>query len=421
MNSDTRSLGAVNTLSPEGAGSRFAGIDWASADHVASVVDQDGQVLWRRTVPHTRAELRALTRALTDAGVVRVGIERPDGPLVQALLDAGLDVAVVPPRQVKNLRSRYRAGKDDRFDAYVLADAMRTDGHRFTSLTPDTAATTGLRALVRARQDLVKVRVGLTNQLRHTLELSFPGAVGLFCDLHSPIARAFLHRFPTPAAAAVLDETAMAAWLKAEGYCGRTPAATFIHRLATAPSGAAGPVAGAYADVVRALLTSIDIIEDQARALERRIREALTLHPDASIFTSLPRAGTVRAAAILAEIGDARGRYPTAEALAAAAGVAPVTFASGKHTGVGFRYQADTKLRRAITDFADDSRRANPWAADIYARARARGMRHPHAVRVLARAWILVIWKCWQTNTPYHPAHHGGLTRHLEQTAAAAA
>ncbi len=228
--------------------------------------------------------------------MTRVGIERPDGPVVQALLDADLPVAVVPPRQVKNLRSRYRgAGKDDRFDAYLLADAMRTDGHRFPDLTCDTAATTGLRALVRARQDLVEVRVGLVNQLRHTLELAFPGAVGLFFDLHSPIARAFLRRFPTAADAARLDEPAMAAWLAAEGYCGRTSAATFIDRLRTAPAGLTGLEADTRRHITLALLSAIDAIEHQAAELIRRIKEALVLHPDAPTFTSLPRAGQVRA------------------------------------------------------------------------------------------------------------------------------
>jgi transposase len=329
---------------------------------------------------------------------------------------------VVPPRQVKNLRSRYRgAGKDDRFDAYLLADTMRTDGHRYPDLTRDTAQTTGLRALVRARQDLVEVRVGLVNQLRHTLELAFPGAVGLFFDLHSPIARAFLRRFPTAAEAAELDEEAMASWLAAEGYCGRTPAAVFIDRLRTAPAGLTGAEATARRHITLALLASIDAIEDQAGELTRRIKEALARHPDAPIFTSLPRAGQIRAAALLAEIGDARGRYPDPQALAAAAGVCPVTFESGKHRAVGFRYIADMKLRRALTDFADDSRHANPWAADIYTRARARGMRHPHAVRVLARAWTSVIWRCWHDHAAYDPARHGALNRYLTQDAAAAA
>jgi transposase len=400
----------------------FAGVDWASADHAVCVVDATGAVLWRHTVAHSRAGLARLVTRLTELAVARVGIERPDGPVVEALVDAGLPVAVVPPRQVKNLRSRYRgAGKDDRFDAYLLADAMRTDGHRFPDLTRDTAETTGLRALVRARQDLVEVRVGLVNQLRHTLELVFPGAVGLFFDLHSPIARAFLRRFPSAAEAAVLDEEAMAAWLTAEGYCGRTPAGVFIDRLRSAPAGLTGIEADARRHITLALLAAIDTIEAQAAELTRRIKEALALHPDAPIFTSLPRAGQVRAAALLAEIGDARGRYPTADSLAAAAGACPVTFESGKHRAVGFRYAADAKLRRALTDFADDSRHANPWAADIYTRARARGMRHPHAVRVLARAWTAVIWRCWQDGVPYDPAHHGALNRYLQQDTVTAA
>ena len=410
------------TVTPLPTGTVFAGIDWASVDHAVCVVDAAGAVLWRHTLAHSRAGLARLTARLTEFGVVRVGIERPDGPVVEALLEAGLPVAVVPPRQVKNLRSRYRgAGKDDRFDAYLLADAMRTDGHRFPDLTRDTGQTVGLRALVRARQELVEVRVGLVNQLRHTLELAFPGAVGLFFDLHSPIARAFLRRFPTAAEAAVLDEGTMAAWLAAEGYCGRTPAAVFIDRLRTAPAGLTGAEADARRHVTLALLAGVDAIEDQAAELSRRIKEALALHPDAPIFTSLPRAGQIRAAALLAEIGDARGRYPSPDTLAAAAGVCPVTFESGKHRAVGFRYVADLKLRRALTDFADDSRHANPWAADIYTRARARGMRHPHAVRVLARAWTAVIWRCWQEHSCYDPTRHGALNRYLDQDTAAAA
>jgi transposase len=410
------------TVTAARTGPVFAGIDWASVDHAVCVIDAAGAVLWRHTVAHSRAGLARLVARLTEWGVARVGIERPDGPVVEALLNAGLRVAVVPPRQVKNLRSRYRgAGKDDRFDAYLLADTMRTDGHRYTDLTRDTAETTGLRALVRARQDLVEVRVGLVNQLRHTLELAFPGAVGLFFDLHSPIARAFLRRFPTAAEAAELDEELMAAWLAAEGYCGRTPAAVFLDRLRTAPAGLTGAEAAARRHITLALLAAIGAIEDQTAELGRRIKEALARHPDGPIFTSLPRAGQLRAAALLAELGDARGRYPSSDALAAAAGVCPVTFESGRHRAVGFRYIADLKLRRALTDFADDSRHANPWAADIYTRARARGMRHPHAVRVLARAWTAVIWRCWQDHTAYHPARHGALNRYLNQDAAAAA
>ena len=166
------------------------------------------------------------------------------------------------------------------------------------------------------------------------------------------------------------------------------------------------------------LVATIAQLNDDIAELERQIGAALADHVDAHIFTSLPKGGTVRAATLLAEIGDARGRFPTDDALAALAGCAPSTRHSGKHHAVVFRYACDKKLRDAITDFADDSRHASPWAADIYNRARARKLHHPHAVRVLARAWIRVIWRCWQDHTAYDPAHHGGYNRLRITTAA---
>ena len=177
----------------------------------------------------------------------------------------------------------------------------------------------------------------------------------------------------------------------------------------------AGIEAEARAAITLGLLAAIEAINTQIAALADRIEEQLDLHPDAAIFTSLPRAGKVRAARLLAEIGDARGRYTTPEALTCLAGVAPTTRQSGKVTVVAFRWAADKQLRDAVCDFAGDSRHANPWAADLYRRARQRGHDHPHAVRILARAWLHVIWRCWQTNTPYHPDRHGALQALLQQ------
>ena len=124
------------------------------------------------------------------------------------------------------------------------------------------------------------------------------------------------------------------------------------------------------------------------------------LHPDGAIFTSLPRAGSVRAAALLAEIGDCRERFPTPESLACLAGATPSTRQSGQHRAVTFRFTCDKKLRDALIDFAEDSRQANPWAADLYRRARARGKTHPHAVRILARAWVTSSGAAGRTGCP---------------------
>ena len=127
----------------------------------------------------------------------------------------------------------------------------------------------------------------------------------------------------------------------------------------------------------------------------------------------------MRAARLLAETGDCRARFPDPESLAGLAGVAPVTRQSGKHISVGFRWAVNRQLRDAVCDFAADSRHASPWAAAVYDAARARGKDHPHAVRILARAWIYVIWRCWQDGTAYDPAKHNALQRILDQQQAA--
>ena len=153
----------------------------------------------------------------------------------------------------------------------------------------------------------------------------------------------------------------------------------------------------------------------QIQALADSIDAQMDAHPDAVIFQSLPRSGTVRAARLLAEIGDARGRFPTRDSLTCLAGVAPSTRQSGKVKAVTFRWGADKQLRDALCDFAGDSRRASPWAASLYDNAIARGCDHPHAVRILARAWAHVIWRCWQDHAPYDPATHNSLQAILKQ------
>jgi transposase len=155
-----------------------------------------------------------------------------------------------------------------------------------------------------------------------------------------------------------------------------------------------------------AFVATLRALNTQIAALADRIAEQLALHPDGKLFTTRPRAGIVRAARLLAEIGDARGRFPTPESLACLAGVAPSTRQSGTMKMITFRRAADKQLRDARCDFAGDSRFANPWAAGIYDRTIARGLHHPKAVRVLARAWVGVIWRCWQNDTPDDPGRH---------------
>jgi transposase len=411
----------TTALPEEPPNSVTAGVDWARDDHAVSVVNDRGRELARCTVAHTAAGLRELVAFLDRHEVGEVAIERPDGPVIDTLLGAGVTVVVISPNQVKNLRGRYGSAgnKDDRFDAFVLADTLRTDRARLRPLIPDTDATITLRRTCRARKDLVNHRVAVANQLRAHLRNVLPAAVGLFTDLDSAISLAFLTRFDTQDKIDWLTPKRLGDWLAKQGYPGKTDPAVLHQRILAAAPGATGAHGATQAHITTSYVALLHTLAAQIKALSTQIDQQLDAHADAHIFTSLPRAGRVRAARLLAEIGDCRARFPTPESLTCLAGAAPSTRQSGKSRIVGFRWACDKQLRDAVTDFAADTRHANPWAADLYNRARARGHDHPHAVRILARAWLHIIWHCWQDNLAYNPNKHRALQRILTQNEAA--
>jgi transposase len=396
---------------------KAAGIDWASTEHALCVVDEAGARLRERLVGHDEAGIAGLCRELTEMGVARVAIERPDGILVDRLLAAGLTVIAVHPNQAKAARERYSVarGKSDRFDAFVLAELARTDAHRLRSIRPDTDETKALRALTRTREDLVSVRVELANQLRAQLEAFWPGAL-VFSDVDSPISLAFLARYPSPADTRGLGPKRLAGFLARHRYCGRRSPEELLERMRQAPRGRAGEMeAEARRAAVLGLVAALSPIVAEIADLTSQIRGALTAHPDAAIFAPLfrDRKTAVCPATLIAELGDARGRYPTDAALAADAGMSPVAVESGKRRTATFRRACDKRLRGAVCTLADSTRHWHPWACDIYRRARDRGQDHPHAIRTLGRAWLRVLWRCWQDGAPYDPALHGNF-RHLQ-------
>jgi transposase len=392
----------------------FAGVDWASEEHACCVVDEDGRIVEGRRYRHDERGITALCKRLLDVGVELVAIERPDGLLIERLLDAGLGVIAIHPNQVAAMRPRFSAagGKSDSFDSFVLAELARTDSHRYRILVPDTDATKALRALTRAREDLVGTRVALANELRAQLACFWPGAAEVFAEIDSPIALAFLKRYPSPADAHGLGEQRLARFLARHSYCGRKPASELLGRLRSAAQGRAGSLESeARRQIVLALVSALEPIVARISELTSEIRAALTDHNDGATFRSLfkdPKSA-IAAATMLAEIGDCRERYPTYRALAADAGQCPVAVESGKSKHAQFRWACDHRLRQAFCTLADSSRRHSPWAADIYNRARARGASHTHATRVLGRAWSQVIWRLWHDHATYDPNQHTAL------------
>ena len=217
--------------------STYAGVDWASEKHDVVIADETGEEILAATFAHDEAGVRGLCRTLVRHAVTLVAIERPDGLLVERLLDAGLRILPLHPNQVAATRDRFRAsgGKSDRFDAFVLCELARTDHHRFRVLEPDSDETKAIRALTRAREDLVAARTGIVNQLRAELERFWPGPLRLFSHMDAEILLAFLERYPSPADAHGLGVARMQAFLVRERYSGGQHPTALMAKLRSAP------------------------------------------------------------------------------------------------------------------------------------------------------------------------------------------
>jgi hypothetical protein len=274
---------------------------------------------------------------------------RPPGRAGQAQGDQDLAAGRGPKR-----------GQSDPGDAQVIAEYLRLRRHRLRRLEPFSAQTRALRAVVRTRDDLLTQRVAATNQLGAMLDGFWPGANAIFVSLDSQITLAFLERYPTrsrppswasdawppswPSAATRAGDRQVSSWPACT-----PPRPGWWHRRGRCPPRrAAGPGRRAQGPQHR---------HQAPRPLGRR---HLGEHPDAKIFTSLPRSGQINAAQMLAEWGDCRPAYAGAEAVAALGGASPVTKQSGKHNAVHVRWACNKRFRLAITTFADNSRHASP-------------------------------------------------------------
>jgi transposase len=339
----------------------FVGIDWASRAHELCIVEATGAVVEQFGFAHSERGIRGALERLAKLGdpvELPIAIERPDGLLVDRLLEAGHHVVPIHANAFHAARPRWEGAgsKSDVGDAFRLADLLRTDHHRLRPLRPLDQATRELQALVRLRDDHVAARVAATNQLAALLGQHWPGAGAIFGRLDSDVVSELVQ---------------------------------------------------AQAQLVRTLLATI-------ADLDRAIAATLDQHAKAQLLKPLPRVGTISLGQLVAEVGPLLERTTSADEAAALCGAVPVTKRSGQQHAVTFRYATNAKARKAITLDADNSRRGSPWAERIYRDARARGCRHAHAIRILARAWLRVIWACWHTDTTYNPARRRGHDRHLQ-------
>jgi transposase len=399
--------------------SAFAGIDWGGAQHQLCVLDDQGRRQTQVRVGHDVAGLRELDRQLARFGnALPVAVERAEGLLVEHLQAAGHVVFPVGPRISARVRERYRAAavKDDRFDAFVLADTLRHEHRHWRALPTPSPLLAEIKALVRDRDRLLETQQATEAQLREILETYHPAPARLFSSVDRQITLRFVLDYPTPAVAARIKTTRMAGFLTRHHYTGRVPAQVLADRLAAnLLTGSAGTVAGKSFSA-QAFTRLLQLLNSQLAEYDDAIAAALAEHPDTPIFASFPGVGPVLTGALLAEIGEDRGRYPNDRVLLAEAGLAPVTRASGRSRSVRFRYAANTRLREAVIWWSYNSIKESDWARQAYQVARDRGQHHHRALRGLGSRWMRVLWRCWTDRTTYDPQRHA--SQHTDQDAA---
>ncbi len=390
--------------------SAFAGIDWGGSHHQLSIVDAAGTQLVSRRFAHDVAGLTALGTELgRHAEDLPIAIERAEGLLVEHLQSGGHTVFAVSPRIAARARERYKiaAVKDDRFDAFVLADTLRHEHRHWRPLALPSALLAEIRALSRDRDRLLETQQAVEHQLRMILEAYHPAAVRLFSSVDRQISLSFVVDYPTPAVASRVKATRMAGFLRRHHYTGRVPAQVLAEKMrANLLTASPGTVAGkSYS--AQSYTRLLRLLNSQLADYDDAIATAVAEHPDTPIFASFPGVGPVTTAVLLAEIGEDRSRYPRPEALLAEAGLAPVTRASGRSRSVRFRYATNTRLRESAMWWAYNSMKQSHRAATAFRHARdQRGQRYHRALPGLAARWMRVLWRCWTDGVPYDPAKH---------------
>jgi transposase len=387
----------------------FSGIDWADDHHDVCIIDEAGNVIVRFNIPHNRAGLDTLFEHVSNVThlpeQIPFALETDKGLLVCALLDAGYTVYSINPKAVDRYRDRYSVAgsKSDAFDAEVLANILRTDRHRFSSILPDSERAQELKMLTRDHQELVRQRTRLTNQLMACLKAYYPVALDLFSKISCPTALDFLETFPSSEKARGLNLEDLKAFLKTHRYPGVNQKADELYALLRKPElTARALVIEAKRMLMLSLVAQLKALIPHIHAFEQRIKKLFNAHTDKDIFTSLPGAADNLAPRILAELGDNQERYKDYSQVQAEAGTVPVTRASGKSHHVSFRYGCKKPFRATMQQLAFCSLKQCDWARSYYDQLRKRGKSHQHALRALANIWVKIVYTMWRKHAVYN-------------------
>jgi transposase len=405
----------------------FVGVDWASQAHQACLIDAGGKIISEQVFAHGGAGLAELcTWLLAKTGAapsaIAVAIEVPHGPIVETLLGRGFQVYAINPKQLERFRDRFTVAgaKDDRRDAHVLSDSVRTDRHCFRRLAAGNAVVVELREWSRMAEELQQERTRLANRLREQLWRYYPQALAVGEDLAADWFLELWAAAPTPAKAARLRASAVERVLNAHRI--RRITAPEVLRILRQPALAVAPgTAEAATAHIRALAERLKLVNRQIREAHRRLdglcaklagddREnspgQATEQRDVTILRSLPGVGRIVLATLLAEAAEPVRRRDY-HALRTLSGVAPVTKRSGRRCIVIMRHACHMRLRTAVYHWARTAIQHDELSRRRYASLRQRGHSHGRALRGVADRLLAVACAMLTRQAPFDPEHAG--------------
>lgn len=390
----------------------YIGIDWSEDKHDICILNQAGAILKEFTISQTPQGQASLDQEIASFGLAAdqclVGLETAHNLVMDFLETRPYTPYVIPPNQVASSRGRFSSSgrRNDRSDAHLLADMLRTDRHRFAPWRADGVKVNQMKANLRLIDDLTESITRYNNRLRAALLRAYPLALGLFNDLVTQIALQFLIEYPQQAIAQQLTYADFATFCQQQRYSHPGMIAKrFAHLQRPVPPPAAATVA-AFHDQIPILATLLLSLVQQKRQAIGRVQELFVTHPDQHIFASVPGAGELLAPKLLVMFGEQRDRFPTAAAIQTLAGTCPVTIQSGKKRIVKFRRGCNHEYRHTAQLLAITSTQQSTWAATYFGQAKARGLSNSHAYRCLANRWLAIIWTLWQRNQVYDETYH---------------
>jgi transposase len=380
----------------------YVGIDLGEQEHQVCVMTAEERVISESRVAGNQQGLEELQRLLGPLGEVEINVERPNGPWVMGLVQAGYAVYVTAPKVVSARRPR--RSKDDRGDAFLLATLRcRNDGDS-RRLELVSAAGAELAQWVRSYEHLQQQQRRLGSQLRSVLVEYYPVMLGLFSTLTQPLTLAFLTAYPNPQAAQAASLTELERFFRSQRYryLTRVPA---LYRRLQQPMLIPLNYAGNQAYML-ALVASLRMLAQQVHEVEGNAQRCFAAHPQAAWWRSWPGAGRLTAMRLLAYLGDNPQRWPSYQVLQAHAGTVPVTRRSGKKVGVEFRMACCRPLRRTVIQLARNSTQSSGWARSYFHDQLARGHTPSRAYRALANRWLKILWTVWHRGDTYNEALH---------------